>query len=130
MQSKSLMLKSVVASGVLALLGSGAGFAATATDASIVAVTDDEQLNELVDANDGDQGAEHNVDNGAEHDVDNHAMNDLDEDAKNDVQIDGDVKGGAADAIDAQQDVVEATQEHGNESGGTNQPGGDSGPNG
>jgi hypothetical protein len=114
MQSKSLLLKAAVTSGVLALLGAGAAFAATsavrvaAADAPIVAITDDKQLNELVDAND--------IDHGAKDDVDDHEMNDIDEHAKNDVDMD--VKESAADAKEAQQDAVEAKMEHEDEPGG------------
>jgi uncharacterized phage infection (PIP) family protein YhgE len=108
---------------VLALLGSSPGFAVasdvgTPADATIVAVTDVEQLNELADANDVDHGMVHDVDNGSEHDAnDQNDLNDQAENAKEQAE------NANEQAENAQEDAIEATQEHGNEHGGDNAAG-------
>jgi hypothetical protein len=114
------VLKSAVINSVTALLASGACFAAipaiseAAADETVMAVTDDAQLDEIVDATDVDHGAKDDVDMGAQDNVNNEAMNETNVDT------------GAADAIEGQQDATEATQEHAEQGG----QAGDSGPSG
>jgi ABC-type Zn2+ transport system substrate-binding protein/surface adhesin len=130
------MLQSALASGVLALFVSGAGLAAMSdvgapADATVVAVTDADQLNELAEANDVDHGMEHEVENGADHDANDHDANDHDvndqkdlaEQAENNAELNNEVAQSAAEANEAQQDAVEAAQEHNNEHGGNSGPG-------
>jgi ABC-type Zn2+ transport system substrate-binding protein/surface adhesin len=125
------MLQSALASGVLALFVSGAGLAAMSdvgapADATVVAVTDADQLNELAEANDVDHGMEHEVENGADHDANDHDVNDqkdLAEQAENNAELNNEVAQSAAEANEAQQDAVEAAQEHNNEHGGNSGPG-------
>ena len=116
MQFKSNSLKWTVLGSAFLLLAGHALVAAAAdaidTDATMVAVSDADQVNEMLDAN--------NVDHGARDDF---AVNDVNHDAQNDGAFENDVKSSAADGQQAQQDAAEAHQ--------NGQQGGDnSGPHG
>jgi hypothetical protein len=123
MRSKLPVLKLAVIGSAMTFL-SGACFAATlaisgvTADATVAAVADDAQLDEIAEANDIDHGAKEDVGVGAQDDVNNEVTNGTD--------VGSDVKSSAADAMEGQQDAIEATQEHAEPGGLT----GNSGPSG
>ena len=125
MQFKSNSLKWTVLGSAFLLLAGHALVAAAAdaidTDATMVAVSDADQVNEMLDANNVDHRARDDVDDGAKDHMDDGAVNDVNHDAQNDGAFENDVKSSAAEGQQAQQDAAEAGQ-HGHQGSDNNGP--------
>lgn len=108
------LLKSAVIGSAFTLLA-GAAMVATAgpdpvmADEPIAAVSDADDLNEVLDANDVDAGAQGDMDEGANGDT--NANDDSNNEAQSDSSVENDMEDSATEASQAQQDATEATQE-------------------
>ena len=125
MRSKAIALKTAVLGSALALLAGGALAAVAAdtveTDATMVAVSSADQVNEVLDAHNVDHGAKDDVEDGAKGHMDDGARNDVNYEAQNDGAFENDVKSSAAEGQQAQQDAAEAGQ-HGHQGSDNNGP--------
>ena len=109
MDLKSLLKSAAIGSAFTLLAGApmiaAAGPDQVMADEPIAAVSDADDLNEALDANDVDEGAQSDMDEGANGDTN------ANDEAQSDSAVENDMEDSATEASQAQQDATEATQE-------------------
>lgn len=107
MDLKSLLKSAVIVSAFTLLAGApmiaAAGPDPVMADEPIAAVSDADDLNEVLDANDVDEGAQGDMDEGAN--------GDSNDESQSDGTVETDMEDSSTDASEAEQDATEATQE-------------------
>ena len=113
MDLKSLLKSAVIGSAFTLLAGApmvaAAGPDPVMADEPIAAVSDADDLNEALDANNVDEGAQNDMNESANGDT--NANDDSNDEAQSDSAVENDMEDSATDASQAQQDATEATQE-------------------